>query len=98
MYRRNDNEQAYRGFLEASYYILPKYSDTKLFIVGDQCREMALTEIAEALCQSVIAKSKETLASDLFTVNHLFCENPLPEEDVYEIAERVYKKTYQQDN
>jgi hypothetical protein len=47
---------------------------------------------ATILCRSHIGKTQESLYKDLLKINDIYIQNPLTEDDIYEIAEKAYHK------
>jgi hypothetical protein len=78
---------------ELAFYVLPKYSDPPdSCIISDHCRKKALTELATLACELHIGKTKDSLIGELLAINDLYCNNPLSEKEVCEIAEEVYER------
>jgi len=77
-------------------HVLPIYCDPpESYQISDHCRKEALTELATIACRLHIGKTKDSLIEELWDINISYCKNPLSEDEVYEIAENVYKRVRQ---
>lgn len=82
--------------LEVAYYVLPKYCDPpESYQISDHCRKEALTEVATMVCRLHTGKTKDSLMNDLWDINIHHCINLLPENEVYEIVDKVYNSERQ---
>jgi len=81
------------GYWEVADYVFLQYGDRPYSnLIPDHCRKEALLIFATMLCRSHIGRTQESLYKDLLEVNDTYLQNPLTEDDIYEIAEKAFYK------